>query len=327
VAIADVPIAPPTASRKATAGVALFVASFGWGMAPVFIRYLSHAYDPYAQMFIRYGSGALALTLLCLVAFRSEFLRTLRHSARIMPLACVTLLHQWAWTHGTYGSTATVSQLTTKLSVTLIIAFSFFLFHEERAVIRSPWYLAGTLLSLVGVAGVLAKDASSLLPLLDGPSLMLLTTALFWAVYVVGSKHLVYEFNPLVLFTVLALWASAGFLVMTLLFGDIGTLVAAGPRITVVAVVSGLIPIAAAHPCYNYAQKYLGAALSSSLNLINPLFTYGTALLLWPDEHLLPTQWLGAALLLGGTVLVTVAARTARSLRAPNFMNVMPGSK
>lgn len=300
---------PLTASGKMTAVAALFLASFGWALAPVFIRYLSHAYDPYSQMLLRYGTGALTLTAVCLVGFRAEFLRTLKQPRLIVPLAVVIVGHQYVWTLGNYGSTATVAQLTTKLSVILIVVFSFVLFHEERAVIRSPLYLMGTAMSLVGVAAVLAKDRASMMPVFDRYAVFLLLTGLLWSVYVVWAKHLVAGIHPVPLFTVLALWTTGGFVVLAVFLGDWRTVATAGPRMTVVAVASGLIPIATAHPAYHYAQKHLGAAMCSSLNLLNPLMTYAMALFIWPDERLQPTQWAGAAVLLIGTFLVTLAAR------------------
>jgi drug/metabolite transporter (DMT)-like permease len=296
-------------SSKVVAVLALAYASFGWSLSPIFIRFLSHAYDPYSQILLRYGTAALILTVICLVVWPREFRSALRKSPRILPLALVIVCHQYVWTFANYGATPTVAQLTTKLSVALVVVFSFIIFHEERAVIRHPLYILGTLLSFGGMAGVLAKDPGSLVPNMDRYAVLLLLTALFWAVYVVWAKHLVGDIDPVPLFTVLSLWALLGFLVLALLLGDVRCIVEAGPRLGAIAVVSGLIPIAFAHPAYHYAQRALGAALCSSLNLLNPLMTYGFALLIWPDEHLLPSQWAGAAVLLVGTLLVTRAAQ------------------
>jgi drug/metabolite transporter (DMT)-like permease len=300
-----------TTGRKVASGLALAYASFGWSLSPIFIRFLSDAYDPFSQILVRYGSSALALTAVCLVFYRDSFREALRCSGRIVPLAGVIVAHQYVWTAANYGATPTVAQLTTKLSVALVVLFSFVMFREERSVIRHPLYLGGTLLSLLGMAGVLAKDVGSLVPNFDRYAILLLLTALLWAVYVVWAKHLVGNIHPVPLFTVLSLWACVAFVLMAVTLGDLRQITDAGPRTTAIAVVSGLIPIAFAHPSYHYAQRHLGAALCSSLNLLNPLMTYGFALLIWPDEHLLPSQWAGAAVLLVGTLLVTVAARRA----------------
>ncbi|MDX9972834.1 MAG: DMT family transporter [FCB group bacterium] len=297
--------------QKVLAGLALAYASFAWSLTPIFIRLLSHSYDPFTQIVMRYGTAAIVLTVVCLTFYRAEFLCALRQSRRILPLALVIVCHQYVWTAANYGATPTVAQLTTKLSIVLVVVFSFIMFHEERAVIRHPYYLIGTLLSLAGMTGVLAKDPYSLVPNLDRFALLLLMTALLWAVYVVWAKHLVGDIDPVPLFTVLALWATLGFIVLAVALGDMHRIVDAGPRVTAIAIVSGIIPIALAHPAYHHAQRALGAALCSSLNLMNPLLTYAFALLIWPDEHLMPSQWAGAAVLLAGTLLVTLAAQRA----------------
>ena len=46
----------------------------------------------------------------------------------------------------------------------------------------------------------------------------------------------------------------------------------------VIAIVSGIIPIAIGHTAFHYAQKYLGSSLCSSIALFNPLLTYAVVL-------------------------------------------------
>lgn len=300
-----------TTGQTVLAVLALAYASFGWSLSPIFIRSLIGTYEPFSQILIRYSCAGAMLTVFCLTMYRAEFVRALKASKRIAPLALVLVLQQYCWTMGNYGGTATVAQMTSKLSVIFIVIFSFILFHEERGVIRNPFYILGTLLSLVGMAGILAKDPGSLVPTMDRYVVFLILTSLFWAMYVVWAKHLVGDIHPVALFTVLVFWAGFGFLVLTLLLGDIRDIVEAGPRMTAIAAASGLIPLALAHPAYHYAQRALGSALCSSLNLLNPLMTYGFALLIWPDERLLWSQWAGAAVLLAGTFLVTFAAHLA----------------
>ncbi len=69
-------------------------------------------------------------------------------------------------------------------------------------------------------------------------------------------------------------------------------------------VISGLIPIALAHPAFHYGQRWLGSAFCSSVALFNPLVTYLVALMIWPDERLILTQWIGSGVLVAGTLLV-----------------------
>ena len=296
-------------SHKPTAVAALVLSTFGWALAPIFIRYLSTSYDVNTQNFIRYLGATLPLLIICLVWYREEFRVVLAHRNALLGIGIVNILQQWSWTIGCAGSTATTAQLISKISIVFVIALSFLLFHEERAVIRSRLYQIGTLLSLVGLAAVISRDPASIIPRIDLPTFMLLFTSVLWAVYTVWGKHLVATVHPIPMFTVIAIGTTLGSLVMAIIWGQPSTLVSAGMAPFWIAVISGVVCIAASHPTFHFAQKHLGSALCSSVALLNPLVTYMIALCIFPDEELVLTQWIGAAALLVGTLLVTYAGQ------------------
>jgi drug/metabolite transporter (DMT)-like permease len=90
---------------------------------------------------------------------------------------------------------------------------------------------------------------------------------------------------------------------------DVSTLSSAGARNVLIGVISGLIPIALAHPAFHYAQRNLGSAFCSSVALFNPFVTYLIALFIFPDERLILTQWFGAGILVIGTLMVVYTGR------------------
>ncbi len=291
--------------------MALSAAALGWSLAPVFIRGLSDAYDPYTQVFLRYGSAAAPLVTISFLAYREDLRKVILNPKAMVPLAVLNVVQQCAWTHACYLGTATLAQLISKLSTVFVIVLSYLLFREERAVIKSRVYLSGTLLSFIGVALVLCKDSASLVPRFDLATWLLLLVAVCWAMYTVWCKHLVTDVHPAPMFTVLAVYTTIGFGVAAFLLGEPSTLLEAGMGVNLIAAVSGVVCIAMAHTMFHFAQKHLGSALSSSLILLNPLFTNAIALFLWSDERLIPTQWCGTALLLAGTLLVIWAGHRA----------------
>jgi len=296
----------------------------GWATAPVFIRGFSTIYDPYTQSLLRYGSAAVFLLALSLVFYRKDLRTVFCRPRALVAIAALNVIQQCAWVNACYLGTATMAQMISKVSTVFVIAFSFFLFREERTVIRSPVYLGGTLLSFAGVALVLCKDGASLLPQFDAATWLALFVAASWAVYTVWCKHLVSDVHPVAMFTVLALYTTLGFAALSAAFGEPRTLLEASGAITVTAIVSGLVCIAMAHSAYHYAQKHLGSAFCSSFILLNPLLTNAMALYYWSDERLFPTQWVGAATLLGGTFLVVRARREVHQ-QAP-YADVAPGA-
>ena len=302
-------------SHRVPAASALVIAASGWALAPIFIRQLSTIYDPHTQNLLRYASAAIPLLLISGVMFREGLRDAFRDYKGMLSISVLNIVQQHTWTLGCAGSTATTAQLVLKLSIVFVILFSFFLFHEERGVIKSPFYLAGTLLSFVGAAAVISDDPTSIVPVLNFPTLMLLVTAVLWAVYAVWAKHLVANIHPVPMFTVLSLYTTIGFAFMSFLTGDPAKIVSVGTYPVVIGVVSGLIPIALAHPAFHFAQKHLGSALCSSVALFNPLLTYAIAMWIFPDEHLVLTQWIGAGVLLLGTLLVIYAGKRIAAIK------------
>lgn len=80
-------------------------------------------------------------------------------------------------------------------------------------------------------------------------------------------------------------------------------------KTAIIAVLSGLLPLGIAHPCYNYAQMHLGASYCGTLVLFTPAGTYLLSAIFLPEETLRPLQLAGAGLLILGTVAVTLAHR------------------
>ncbi len=301
------------AATRAGAYLALAAATLGWSTSPIFIRYLSDAYDPYSQAFLRYAFGLIPLLAYCLYRYPADFRRALSRPRAMGGLALVNIVNQAAWTVAIFhpDASATQAQLITKLQVPSTIIFAFFLFREERAIIRSPRFQLGTLLGLLGAAGVMVKEPGvSLLPTLDLPTMMFVYVAVGWGVYAVWGKHSVRDVHPVAMFTMLSIYTTAGFAALSLMLGRPSTLVHAGWGITAIAAVSGIFPIAVAHSSYHYAQKHIGAVFCGSLLLLSPLLTNLIALTLWDDEKLTAVQWAGAAVLLLGSFLVILAERS-----------------
>lgn len=299
------------------AAVALALASIGWSLAPIFIRMCSTDFDPVTQSFLRYVSGSMLLSVICLVRWRDDFLRTLRHPGQLIGISALNVFMQYIWTVGCYGTPATTAQLIIKLSTVFVIALAYILYHEERAVIRDPRYLGGTAVSLIGLVFVLMQDAHSFVPVLNTATFLLVLMSICWAIYAVWGKHLAWKIHPVPMFGVLSLHTMIGLGILTLILGNHAQTATASVRVVTIAVVSGFISIGMAHPAFQYAQRELGSAFCTSANLINPLFTFLFALALLPGERMQPMQWLGAALLMAGMGFVLVASQR-QQFREPN---------
>ncbi len=299
-------------NRQTLAYIALAAATLGWSISPIFMRLLADGYDPYTQAFLRYAFAALILVVISLIGFRKGLMEAIRRPKSTLGLALLNTIMQTTWTISLYHTTATTAQLITKTQVLMVIAMSYFLYHEERAVITNPRYIVGTILGFLGVAGVLMDDpAHSMLPQMNLAALLLLFTSVCWSVYAVWGKHIVKDLHPVPMFTVVAVYSSMGFAVNMFLFGDVSTIASAGSNMLALAAFSAILPIAVAHAAYHYAQHKLGSAFCISVMLITPPLTNGLALLFWADESMNAIQWIGAGVLTLGSYFVIQAQRKA----------------
>ena len=290
--------------------IAVFVSAVAWALSPIFMRYLSTAYDPYTQALVRYLSALAVLLPYSFLFYPAETRRLFRRPVALGGLAALNVLNQVVWTVACYHTTATSANLITKIQVAFVIVFSFLLFREERGVIRSPLYLGGTLLGVVGVVlFVTAQSAARLLPRYEFATVLLIAVALGWAVYAVWGKHLVANTHPVPMFTVVATLSTLGFTLVALALGDVRGIWHNSGHTTGMAFLSGVFPIAVAHCTFHYGQKHLGSAFTNSFMLVGPLITYVFALTLWQDETLTPRQWVGGGVLLLGSYLVVQAQR------------------
>jgi drug/metabolite transporter (DMT)-like permease len=304
---------------------AVFISAFAWALSPIFMRFLSVAYDPYTQALARYIAALAVLLPYSLLLHPQETRQLLRRPWGLAGLAALNVLNQVVWTIACYHTTATSANLITKIQVAFVIVFSFILFREERGVIRSPLYLGGTLLGVAGVVlFVTAQSAARLLPRYEFATMLLIAVALGWAVYAVWGKHLVMNTHPVPMFTVVALLSTLGFAVVALLLGDVRGLWQNSMETSLIVFLSGVFPIAVAHCTFHYGQKHLGSAFTNSFMLVGPLITYVVALMLWQDEKLVPVQWLGAVLLLLGSYLVVQAQRKKGLPQAPARLMAPP---
>ncbi len=286
----------------------------GWALSPVLIRFLSEPFDPFTQAFVRYSCAALALTLLCLIWLPRQLADAVRQWRPLAALSVVLVVFQYLLTAACFGATPTIAQLLLKLGLLFVILLSFVLFREERSVIKSLPYIVGTLLSLTGVALVLAQDPGSLAPRIDRYALMLFMAAVCWAIYVVTARRLAFGLHPVAMFTMLAVYCSAGLGLLSVLFGNPAAVLGLDRDTSLLLIFSALFPIAAAHPAYHFAQKHLGSAFCGSVELLNPLITFILAVMIWPEERLNAIQWIGAVALLTGSFLVLRSRRHAIEL-------------
>ena len=301
---------------RAMAYVCLAVTCVGWCLGPIFIRLLRDTYDEYTMPFVRYTVAVVPLLFLSAYSYRTDTLKMLRRPRAMFSLAAINVAAQYAWTTGTFGSSATTALLVSKVDVVMVVVLAYFLFREERSFITHPAFLGGAVLSFFGLILVMSNDPDSAAPVLDRATMMLVLTAVLWAVYSVWVKHIVTDVHPIPIFTVIALYTAIGYGGIAATLGNPGVVLSIDAKTFAVTVLSGVIPLSIAYPSFNFAQRHLGASFCSTALLFTPVLAYFVSFVLLPDEFLLPIQLVGALILIVGTLIGTVAHFRVQSRQA-----------
>ena len=280
-----------------------------WAIGPIFIKYLAGYIDSWTQNLLRYSVACLFWLPFLLFAIRKKRFETKIWRKAILP-AVPNIVMQSLWAAGFYYIGPAFMVLLTKTSIVWVAAFSFILFTDERALIKSKRFWLGLALSAIGVVGVMYyKDDFAATRTLIG-IIIALTAAFAWALYIISAKIAFKDIDSHYGFSVTSIYTVAGLFVLALLFGDVQECMKMDAWQWACVVISGVTAISLGHVLYYVAIKRIGATIPAlvilsqpfivlaisnivfreSLNAIQLLFgvvlMIGSALAIWAQQHL-----------------------------------------
>lgn len=248
---------------------------FLWSLGNIFIAYLNLFFDNYTQNFFRYLSAAVTLLLFSLVFNKDKYFSSLKNlRALVIPIITV-FIFQIFNVYGIVFTTPTVATLITRLSVIFVDIFSFFLFSEERLTLTNKNFIVGTLLSFLGVFGVVLVGSSLFYSneMFFVGVVFLVFTSILWAVYIVSIKVALRNSDPLSTTTNVFLISGIMYLPFSIFTGGIYKVFSEDLTINFLLVISGILSIGIGNFLNYYAIQELGASLSTNLQLLIPIVT------------------------------------------------------
>jgi drug/metabolite transporter (DMT)-like permease len=280
-----------------------------WAFGPIFIKYLTGYIDLWTQNLLRYSAACLFWLPFLLFAIRKKRFETKIWRKALIP-AVPNIIMQCLWAGGFYYLGPAFMVLLTKTNILWVAVFSFILFADERALIKSKRFWLGLALSVIGVVGVMYyKENFVATKTLIGIAIAL-ATAFMWAVYTISVKIAFKDIDSRYGFSVISIYTVAGLCVLALLFGNVQECLTMGAWRWACVVISGVTAISLGHVLYYVAIKRIGATIPAlvilsqpfivlaisnivfgeSLNAIQLLFgvalMIGSALALWAQQHL-----------------------------------------
>lgn len=298
--------------------IPIAIATFIWIWPPVLIKMLSFHFDVYTQNFYRYLAGSSVLMVISLIYRKRKLFSSLKRIKKFILPAMLVFLYQISFVGGIYLLTPTVASLIGKSSVLFTTLFSFVLFSDERKIIRSRSFIAGSLLAILGVYGVIAGKGSVELAGFNLGAVLILIGSVMWSLYTIVVKVMVREVDPFELASIVFMLSLPLFFIFALLFGDMKALKVAPKGIVAILFLSGALCVGIAN-AFNYKSiKLIGTVISSNLILLTPFFTAIASYLIFKETLSIYQILSGAALLAGCSILVTANRSSENNHKALN---------
>ena len=288
------------------------VATFIWIWPTIIIKFLSPYFDGHTQNFYRYLAAVGVLVPLNLICFRTEFMRSLKNIRQFLLPVFLVFTFQTLWVKGIYLLEPAMVALISRSHVLFVAFLSFVMFADERKVIGSRYFAAGSLMAVLGVTGVIVGKSNFQLGDPDAGVLIILLGAITWALYLIAVKRIVRNTDTLVAVSVIFCLALPLFFLASLLFGNIGSIIEASAGVNAILFMSGIFCVGIAN-AFNYKSiKILGTAVSANFVLITPFFTAIASYYIFGET-------LGLRQIVSGVVLVTGCILLLRSTGVMTF--------
>jgi drug/metabolite transporter (DMT)-like permease len=298
-------------------GVAMLLATLGcWCAVPILVRHLAGYVDHWTNNGWRYGAAALVwLPGVLVAAGRGRLPRSIWRAA-LVPAAANTVA-QVAFTSAHSHIDPGLLTFGLRMQLLAVAVGAYLLFPNERAMIRSPRYLAGLAFLVTGIGGVLLQGEMPLAGS-SGLGVALAVGAGFgYGAYALAVRRFMHPYPPVLAFGVIALYTASALVAMMLAFGRNGgaDVLQLGGRELAYMVVSSMLGIAIGHVLYYASIDRLGVAATTGVLQLQPFVVGGISAVVF-GEAMTRLQWgSGAVAVLGAVLVLSAQKRTELSRR------------
>jgi drug/metabolite transporter (DMT)-like permease len=311
----------------------------GWSSVPMFLRHFAEQIDGWTSNGWRYGFSALVwLPVLVVAMMRNRLPRGLWRAAIIPSIVNAAGQVCFTWAHYRIDPGLLTFGLRSQLLFVAIGAW--IMFPRERAVIRTPGYLLGAGLLIIGIVAVLATDAGNsgaaqaasqatatgatwgtLAAHIEGV-LLAVGSGLLFACYGLAVRKYMDGMNPVIAFAAICQYTAAAMVILMVMFGQMSGLSVLGmsrDQITWL-LISALIGIAIGHVFYYISIARLGVAVSAGVLQLQPFIVAVISMAMF-GETLGAWQWAGGCVAVAGAMIMLAVqwrlSRSNRRLEAP----------
>ncbi len=294
--------------RHRTAALALIFSVFCSSTVPLFLKYFTPYLDAWTVNGYRYGVVVLLMIPIIIKLSIDGKYTTYIWKMAFIP-AGFNFAQQIAWAWAPYYINPGLIGFLVKSTVIWSIIGSFFLFADERFLLKDKRFWFGLIVALAGLTGLSYYGNHVSLSGTFLGVVFVLASSLFMAFYGLAVKRYFNETNALISFSVIAFYTGIGMIVLMLFLGEPLKFTVIPTKVSLLVALSAFIGISLAHVLFYVSLKHLGVMVSYSVSLFSAFFTAILSFLLY-DEKLSLFQWLsGSLIILGGMVIIAAKNR------------------
>jgi drug/metabolite transporter (DMT)-like permease len=309
---------PPTEKHPHLLGVGCVLFTLlGWSSVPLFLKHFSHDIDAWTSNGWRYGFSALCwLPVLLFNHYRGSVPKGLWKAA-LVP-AAFNICGQACFTHGFYYINPGLFTFGLRTQIVFVAVGAVLLFPAERKVVRSPAFIIGAVLVMVGAAGVVLQGKN----IFEGATLigavLAIASGFLFACYGLAVRKCMTGLPSVLSFAAISQYTAGAMLVLMFTLGDhfgVGAWRLPNDQFALL-LLSSVIGIAIGHVAYYMAIARLGVAVSSGIIQLQPFIVSAFSLWLF-GETLTVGQW-GAGMLavVGAGVILWTQGRAAKKAKS-----------
>lgn len=306
-------------------GVTLIVLTLlGWTSIPLFLKHFASMIDPWTANGWRYGFSALLWVPVLIIGSARRTLPPGLWRAALVP-SLFNAAAQVCFAIAPYMVGPGLMTFSMRLQIVFLTTGAALFFPAERRIIKSPGFIAGISMVLIGTCITLLLKPDGLGGGTAKGIALAITAGFLYAAYGLSVRHFMHGMKPFPAFAAVSQYTALVIVILMFIWGDKQSptdLVGGMHALDLSALQFGLlllssvIGIGLGHTMYFASIARLGLAVSSGVVQLQPITVSVCSYFLF-GELLTPGQWAGGLVAIAGAGIMLFAQHRLQKRRLP----------
>ncbi|MEL7473871.1 MAG: DMT family transporter [Planctomycetota bacterium] len=309
-------------------GVAMVLTALaGWTITPLLLRHFAESIDPWTSNGWRYGFSALLWSPVLVVGLARRRLPRGIWALAVVP-SIFNIAGQVCFTLAHYQIDPGLLTFGLRMQIVCVAIGAAIMFPAERRIIRSPGFLVGGAMVIVGTLATAAGGDLSAPGVVLGVGLAMAAGALFGA-YSLAVRKYMHGVHPITAFAAISLYTASAMLLLMVALGrrfgaePMDVAIMSRPQLGLL-LLSAIAGIALGHVAYYFSIAKLGVAVSTGVIQLQPVCVTLVSMA-WFGERLTWLQWgTGVLAITGATLMLWVQHRLVARDKREALVEVSP---